>query len=370
MAVKAYNDALKDGEASVNRIPVILVGQERTGKTSLKRSLKGELFDKFEESTDGIQADTGYFKVSKEIWKTGKKIEDAGPESSISFENLAAAKLILERLRRKNLSSQDVPQQSKNATHLDTEKTSRDTASSTSSQPNGNDDSPLHMPEIPEEVLHELTKLLQRERDVSDINDIYSILWDFAGQSVYYDTHPIFLIENAIYLLVANLSHNPEEKATPPVKKGLYSNIVDSHSNKTNLDFLDFWMSSIFSLASPQSSCSDSATNGQENLPGRLPPVFLVCTHADKPFYRTNARDQALEIYGFLRSKAYREHLFKDVFAVDNTKSGGDHECLEVVRLREKVLAVAKEFPLMKTKIPLRWLKYENLLHMKKTQGS
>lgn len=166
MAVKAYNDALKDGEASVNRIPVILVGQERTGKTSLKRSLKGELFDKFEESTDGIQADTGYFKVSKEIWKTGKKIEDAGPESSISFENLAAAKLILERLRRENLSSQDVPQQSKNATHLDTEKTSRDTASSTSSQPNGNDDSPLHMPEIPEEVLHELTKLLQREREM------------------------------------------------------------------------------------------------------------------------------------------------------------------------------------------------------------
>ena len=365
MAVKAYNDALKDGEASVNRIPVILVGQERTGKTSLKRSLKGELFDKFEESTDGIQADTGYFKVSKEIWKTGKKIEDAGPESSISFENLAAAKLILERLRRENLSSQDVPQQSKNATHLDTEKTSRDTASSTSSQPNGNDDSPFHMPEIPEEVLHELTKLLQREGDDSDINDIYSILWDFAGQSVYYDTHPIFLIENAIYLLVANLSHNPEEKATPPVKKGLYSNIVDSHSNKTNLDFLDFWMSSIFSLASPESSYSDSATNGQENLPGRLPPVFLVCTHADKPFYRTNARDQALEIYGFLRSKAYREHLFKDVFAVDNTKSGGDHECLEVVRLREKVLAVAKEFPLMKTKIPLRWLKYENLLHIR-----
>ena len=365
MAVQAYNNVLKDGEATVNRIPIILVGQERTGKTSLKRSLKGELFDKFEESTDGIEADPAYFKVSKEIWETGKKIEDAGPKSSISFENLVAAKLILKQLREK-WSSRGVPKERRRkAAHFANEKSNTDTASSSSSQSNGNDDSRRRMSEIPEEVRVELNELLQRERDVSDIDDIYSILWDFAGQSVYYDTHPIFLIENAIYLLVANLSHNPEEKATPPVKKGLYKNIVDSHSNRTNLDYLDFWMSSIFSLVSSEFSCPEAATNGHENIPGRLPPVFLVCTHADKPFCSTNARDQALEIYGFLRNKTYREHLFKDVFVVDNTKSGSDHECPEVVRLREKVLAVAKELPLMKTKIPLRWLKYESLLHIR-----
>ena len=365
MAVQAYNNVLKDGEATVNRIPIILVGQERTGKTSLKRSLKGELFDKFEESTDGIEADPAYFKVSKEIWKTGKKIEDAGPKSSISFENLVAAKLILKQLREK-WSSRGVPKgRIRKAAHFAKEKNNTDTASSSSSQSNGNDDSRRHMSEIPKEVRVELNELLQRKRDVCDIDDIYSILWDFAGQSVYYDTHPIFLIENAIYLLVANLSHNPEEKATPPVKKGLYKNIVDSHSNRTNLDYLDFWMSSIFSLVSSEFSCPEAATNGHENIPGRLPPVFLVCTHADKPFCSTNARDQALEIYGFLRNKTYREHLFKDVFVVDNTKSGSDHECPEVVRLREKVLAVAKELPLMKTKIPLRWLKYESLLHIR-----
>ena len=110
MAVQAYNNVLKDGEATVNRIPIILVGQERTGKTSLKRSLKGELFDKFEESTDGIEADPAYFKVSKEIWKTGKKIEDTGPKSSISFENLVAAKLTLKQLRE-NWSSRGVPKE-------------------------------------------------------------------------------------------------------------------------------------------------------------------------------------------------------------------------------------------------------------------
>lgn len=342
------------------------MGQERTGKTSLKRSLKGEPFDRFEESTDGIQADPAYFKVSKEIWKTGKKIKDAGPESSLSFENLAAAKLTLERLRKEIASSQDLPEeQSRTATHFAAKETDTDVALSSPSRSDGSKNSHRHMLEIPEEVVKQLKKMMRRKKDVCDNDDIYSILWDFAGQSVYYDTHPIFLIENAIYLLVANLSHNPKEKATPSVKKGLFRNTVDSHSDRTNLDFLDFWMSSIFSLVGSELSSSETATASHENLPGRLPPVFLVCTHADKPFLNTNARDQALEVFGFLRSKAYREHLFKDVFVVDNTKSGGDHECPEVVRLREKVLAVAKELPLMKNKIPLRWLKYESLLHIR-----
>ena len=32
--------------------------------------------------------------------------------------------------------------------------------------------------------------------------DVYSVLWDFGGQSVYYATHPLFLTPRAIYLLV------------------------------------------------------------------------------------------------------------------------------------------------------------------------
>ena len=55
LAVKADNEGLKEG------IPVMLVGQERTGKTSLKKSLKGETFDNREESTDGIEADPSFF---------------------------------------------------------------------------------------------------------------------------------------------------------------------------------------------------------------------------------------------------------------------------------------------------------------------
>ena len=366
LAVKAYNKALKEGKVRVKRIPVMLVGQERTGKTSLKKSLKGETFDEREESTDGIEADPSYFKVSTEIWKTGEKVEETDRESSISFEHLAAAKLIIERLKKEEGNLPDVSesqvtcrelleQPSTSSIHLVSEPTLTDTES--------------YHTELPEDLTKLVEELLQIGGNAKDDDEIYSILWDFGGQSVYYDTHPIFLTEKAIYILVSDLSRNPNEKAIPPVRKGLYRNRVDIYCNKTNLDYLDFWMSSIYSLVSPDViSSQETAAHAHETVPTRLPPVFLVCTHADEPYLTkgTSARDLALEIYGILRSKIYREHLFKDVFVVNNTMSGSDHECPDVIRLREEILAVAKELPLMKEAIPLKWLRFENTLQIRK----
>ena len=366
MAVKAYNKALKEGKVRVKRIPVMLVGQERTGKTSLKKSLKGETFDEREESTDGIEADPSYFKVSTEIWKTGEKMKETDPELSISFEHLAAAKLVIERLRKEEGDLPDVSESKVTfREHLEQPSTSSINLASESAAT----DTESYHTKLPEELIKLVEELLQKGENAEDVDDIYSILWDFGGQSVYYDTHPIFLTEKAIYILVSDLSRNPSEKAILPVRKGLYRNKVDIYCNKTNLDYLDVWMSSIYSLVSPDVICSqETATHAHETLPRRLPPVFLVCTHADEPYLTkgTSVRDLALEIYGSLRSKIYREHLFKDVFVVDNTMSGGDHECHDVMRLREAVLAVAKELPLMKEAIPLKWLRYENMLQIRK----
>ena len=183
---------------------------------------------------------------------------------------------------------------------------------------------------------------------------------------MYHETHPIFLTEKAIYILVSDLSRDPDEKAIPPVKTGLFKNKVDTDCSERNLDCLDFWMSSIYSLASPNVvSSRETASNVSHVLPRRLPPVFLVCTHADVPFGGSNARGLALKTYGFLQRKTYKEHLYKDVFVVDNTKSGSEEECTEVKRLREEVLAVAKELQLTKEEIPVKWLRYENKLRKK-----
>ena len=364
-AVKAYDKALKEGKACIKRIPVMFIGQERTGKTSLKKSLKGEHFNAKEESTVGIETDSLYFKVSTEIWKSGKVKEEVQFEPEVQFEHLAAAKVISEFLRERRAKPPVSWRwlDSDSGSDSDTELQPPDGSSSTHgpTKPSRNNES-LHR-KLPEEVASLVEKMLQKEENANHEDNIYSVLWDFGGQSVYYETHPIFLTEKAIYILVSDLSRDPDKNAIPPVKTGLFEDKVDSDCGKTNLDYLDFWMSSIYSLVSPDVlSSQETAPNV---VPRRLPPVFLVCTHADVPFGGSNARDLALKMYGFLQSKTYKEHLYEDVFVVDNTKSGSEEECNEVKRLREGVLAVAKELQLTKEEIPVKWLRYENKLRKK-----
>ena len=367
-AVKAYNKALTGGKACIKRIPVMFIGQERTGKTSLKKSLKGENFNEKEESTVGIETDSLYFKVSKEIWKSGKVKEEVEFESEDQFEHIATAKVISESLREQRATPAwlelllDFDSESDSESELEPPDGSISTRSPTKLSRNIES---LHR-KLPEEVARLVEKMLQEEESANHEDNIYSVLWDFGGQSVYYETHPIFLTEKAIYILVSNLSRDPDKEASPPVKTGLVENKVDIDCRKTNLDYLDFWMSSIYSLVSPDVlSPQQAASNVSHVLPRRLPPVFLVCTHADVPFGGSNARDLALKTYGFLQHKTYKEHLYKDVFVVDNTKSGSEEECTEVKRLREEVLAVAKELQLTKEEIPVKWLRYENKLRKK-----
>ena len=51
----------------------MLVGQDRSGKTSLKKSLRGQRFNPDEDSTVGIEKDPSHFKITTEIWKAGEK---------------------------------------------------------------------------------------------------------------------------------------------------------------------------------------------------------------------------------------------------------------------------------------------------------
>lgn len=92
-ALRAYNNALREGRTCVQRVPVMFIGQDRSGKTSLKNSLKGQFFNPDEKSTVGIDVDPSHFKVSTEFWKTGKKDQRSSVEA-ISYEH-QAAKLIV-----------------------------------------------------------------------------------------------------------------------------------------------------------------------------------------------------------------------------------------------------------------------------------
>ena len=100
-ALKAYNKALKDGETSVRRVPIMLIGQDRAGKTSLKKSLKGICFNPEEDSTVGIDVDPSHFKVTTETWRTGTTDNDQDSNEAISFDYLTA-RWIADSLKEKS----------------------------------------------------------------------------------------------------------------------------------------------------------------------------------------------------------------------------------------------------------------------------
>ena len=69
---------------------------------------------------------------------------------------------------------------------------------------------------------------------------LYSVLWNIAGESVYYETHQLFLTSRAVYLLVYDLSRDPEEITQPVEKQGVFEKIQEKSCTKTNLDYLDY----------------------------------------------------------------------------------------------------------------------------------
>ena len=194
--------------------------------------------------------------------------------------------------------------------------------------------------------------------------DVCSNFWDFAGDSVFYNTHPLFLTSRAIYCLVYDLSLDPYGKAGPLEKQGVYKAMPESANLKTNIDYLNFWMTSVASL-----TCSEEECCSSDVLPKKLPAVFLVCTHADEPFGGRDPRELSLEIFGHLKGKPYGDHLC-DVFLVDNTSLRvKSSDCPEVVRLRQEVLEKAKELPHIKATIPIKWLRFDKALQAVKKKG-
>ena len=367
LAVDAFNKAIREGETRVMRVPIMFIGQARSGKTSLKKSLKREMFNKEEPSTDLIDPDPSYFSLTKEIMASGETKMEQSVGSEVSFHN-RAAKFMVDEIARKNLS---IPEGERNIVSLNspTRKES-DAKNEILTEPRENivdkteeqserifqtekeTIKKKRMEEVPPITASCFDKIV-KESNKEDGEKVFFTLWDFGGQSVYYATHPIFLTRNAIYLLVYDLNKDPHVTADFIEKEGQFERKEDSNCRKTNEDYLHFWLSSVSAL--------ESQTTGHSEPEGfgKLPLVILVCTHAD--LVGEAAKEKARKIFGSLQAKPYKEHLFSEYFIVDNTKSGSDDECKNVQKLRKELLALAEKL-LQRQTIPINWLRLEEAL--------
>ena len=92
----AYEKALRDGSVNIYRGRILLIGQDRAGKTSLKKSLLGLPFDPKEQSTEGIEVQASTCEIEVEQVKNWHSTHENKPglqEYSRDISRIVAEKL-------------------------------------------------------------------------------------------------------------------------------------------------------------------------------------------------------------------------------------------------------------------------------------
>ena len=92
-----YQRALRDGAVNVQRTRILLIGQDRAGKTSLKKSLIGLPFDPKEDSTEGVEVDPSIFQVDADEVKNWQPI-DKNEGGLLGCSKDAVAQMVVEKL--------------------------------------------------------------------------------------------------------------------------------------------------------------------------------------------------------------------------------------------------------------------------------
>ena len=86
-ALAAYHRALETGGSTYDkRVKVLLVGQDRVGKTSLGKALRGEPFNAVELSTEGVQMVPAIMNAGTGAWRNPASLE----HTTVFDHNVAA----------------------------------------------------------------------------------------------------------------------------------------------------------------------------------------------------------------------------------------------------------------------------------------
>ena len=160
------------------------------------------------------------------------------------------------------------------------------------------------LPELPKAVQADLEQA--KTAVLIDEDGINAIIWDFAGQSVYYGLHSMFLKEDNVAMIVFDASqslHNPV--------KGR-DNDEDPHTQKsinpstTGCESVCYWLQSIHSICR-----RDGASLGATSK--YVPTVFLVGTHLDLigDSETVEKRKQEIidQLFSALLGKPFAKHL-------------------------------------------------------------
>ncbi|XP_072036012.1 probable serine/threonine-protein kinase pats1 isoform X2 [Amphiura filiformis] len=367
-AKQAYQQAFSFGTKNVFRTRLMIVGQERVGKTSLKKTLTRKRFQRDQEMTDGIDTSTVCTIASGDTWKTCRR--DCGGDNQVQTEYIQAVADYMV----KKLTIQD-----------DDEDTDEDAATNipadiqAASESLDADDSEDLM--VPERVTEEVERCLREQRQVGqnlptakrekmlardkEESKINLAIWDFGGHSLYRATHQAFLSSRAVYIVVFNLSHDLNQDVTSKIQTDKASKAQTIEQGFTSLEHLDFWLRSIFTYTTPNQP-------KDKMLKQLSPPIFIVGTHRDALDTNPQTRQKMVEekfaqIRQHLKNKDYRQHVVNPFYALENSLDDSQNE--EALSLRKHLYSVLMEEPYMGDAVPIRWLLFEDAVKKSVEKG-
>ena len=121
----AYEMALQDGYVMVYHGRILLIGQDRAGKTSLKKSLLGLPFDSEEQSTEGIEVDPSKCEIDVDQaarnWQSIGENKPGLLECSKDVAKIVAVKLFTQDDHARKISMQQEKLRQKNTDKSSTE---------------------------------------------------------------------------------------------------------------------------------------------------------------------------------------------------------------------------------------------------------
>jgi GTPase SAR1 family protein len=319
---RAYSQALQESKAKNNRIPIMVVGQDRGGKTSLMRRLLGLPFDKDQPSTAGIDVNVIELteQNAEDPWKTREVKTFMTSESEAKTVLYKKTAEYLDRGVQRNLEG-DAPEPLKPVIPV----------------------KPLPVKPLLREEISKIKSQRSTEHDQNEVLRVF--VSDFAGQSIYYDTHGCFVKPHCPYVLVYDLSLEFDKPAVPRFKASYEEEETEMNNpyRTSNLDNFTSWLKFLQGLGEcqdqqfPDKSGHFTTAKG-ENF--KLPPVLIALTHRDEVKGNDSKIDCVQKRINKVLCGGKYENVVPEFFLIDNTLEGNDGD--DVRKLRRKLFDLSK----------------------------
>ena len=407
----AASDALKYGEKKNNRISLLFIGQDRVGKTSLKKTLLGEETQQYQESTIGIDYEVVEVNESDKS-KPWKRSADAKFIASEKYANdviaREAARKVHEPTREWEIPSGGKQDQhgvgdrkrkkesgSEGEGEGENEEGESEVQGEDEARRGAGDEDDLHSQEdgsgkdgererniqrstedeyeyeypISEELIKKAKENIENYHDET-FDAIRFMVGDVAGQSVFYDVHSLMLRLRTIFIHVLDLTKDLNDEAQPTfMEKGeKKEKELGNPMRETNLDYFTRWTAALYNL---NPSNKESKENRVESL--NRPKTIIAFTKSDELSDEAEVklkRDQAMDALDKRFRRTGHNSLIIGNYVIRNTEPRNAEEAGEIESLREKIFETAQDLLKEQEKTPVNWLVLERFLDNKRLEAT